>query len=194
MRSSCRRSPANAPRRSWKATTASSVSAAASRKIRYDNGKTAVARVTGHRTRQVTREFQRLQSHYLFEPQFCLVHRANEKGHVERLLDFARENYLVPVPQVESLGQLNALLAERCHDDLVPWLRGKTGTKAERLEEERSAFLSLPSTSRGPTSDAGERRFVVVGAVRHEQLQRPGKIRPPDDHRRGDGRRSSADL
>ena len=80
------------------------------RRIRYDNGKTAVARVTGHRTRQVTREFQRLQSHYLFEPQFCLVRRANEKGHVERLLDFARENYLVPVPQVESLGQLNERL------------------------------------------------------------------------------------
>lgn len=115
------------------------------RKIRYDNGKTAVARVTGYRTRQVTREFQRLQSHYLFEPQFCLVRRANEKGHVERLLDFARENYLVPVPQVASLGQLNAMLAERCRDDLARQLRGKTGTKAVRLEEERAAFLPIPA-------------------------------------------------
>jgi transposase len=115
------------------------------RRIRYDNGKTAVARITGSRTRQVTCEFQRLQSHYLFEPQFCLVRRANEKGHVERLLDFAREHYLVPVPQVQSLEQLNQALAERCRDDLSRQLRGKAGTKAERLEEERSALLPLPA-------------------------------------------------
>jgi transposase len=55
------------------------------RRIAYDNTRTAVARITGSRERQVTREFQRLQSHYLFAPHFCLVHRPNEKGHVERL-------------------------------------------------------------------------------------------------------------
>jgi transposase len=50
------------------------------RRIAYDNTKTAVAKITGSRTRQVTREFQRLQSHFLFTPHFCLVRRANEKG------------------------------------------------------------------------------------------------------------------
>jgi transposase len=128
------------------------------RRIRYDNGKIAVARITGSRTRQVTHEFQRLQSHYLFEPQFCLVRRANEKGHVERLLDFARENYLVPVPQVESLDQLNHVLAERCRDDLTRQLRGKTGTKAQRLEEERSALLPLPA------QECEARRVTHAGA------------------------------
>ena len=48
------------------------------------------------------------KSHYLFEDHFCLVRRANEKGHVERLLGFARSHYLVPVPQVDSLAELNA--------------------------------------------------------------------------------------
>src|SRR5262249_5350272 len=80
------------------------------RRIAYDNTKTAVARITGSRRRQVTREFQRLQSHYLFTPHFCLVRRPNEKGHVERLLDYARSNFLVPVPAVESLAELNARL------------------------------------------------------------------------------------
>jgi transposase len=68
------------------------------RTIRYDNSKIAVAKITGSRERQVTREFQRLQSHYLFETQFCLVRRANEKGHVECLVNFGRANFLVPVP------------------------------------------------------------------------------------------------
>ena len=69
------------------------------RKIRYGNSKIAVAKITGSRERQVTKEFQRLQSHYLFETQFCLVRRANENGHVEGLVDFGRANFLVPVPK-----------------------------------------------------------------------------------------------
>jgi transposase len=114
------------------------------RRITYDNTKIAVAKITGSRTRQVTREFQRLKSHYLFEAHFCLVRRANEKGHVERLLDFGRANFLVPVPKVESLRQLNTELARRCHEDLQRRLRGKSGTKAERLLEERTVMLPLP--------------------------------------------------
>jgi transposase len=57
------------------------------RRIAYDNTKTAVAQIVGSRERKVTREFQRLLSHYLFVSHFCLVRRPNEKGHVERLLD-----------------------------------------------------------------------------------------------------------
>jgi hypothetical protein len=114
------------------------------RRIAYDNTKTAVAKITGSRDRQVTREFQRLQSHYLFTPHFCLVRRPNEKGHVERLLDYARSNFLVPVPAVASLEVLNAALEERCRRDLDRALRGKPGTSATLLVEEQAAFLPLP--------------------------------------------------
>lgn len=115
------------------------------RKIRYDNSKIAVAKITGSRERQVTKEFQRLQSHYLFETQFCLVRRANEKGHVECLVDFSRANFLVPVPKVGSLMELNETLERRCRTDLERTLRGKDGTKALLLEEERAAFLPFPA-------------------------------------------------
>ncbi len=115
------------------------------RKIRYDNSKIAVAKITGNRERQVTKEFQRLQSHYLFETQFCLVRRANEKGHVECLVDYGRANFLVPVPKVASLAELNESLEERCRADLERKLRGKNGSKGVLLDEERSAFLPFPS-------------------------------------------------
>jgi transposase len=115
------------------------------RKIRYDNSKIAVAKITGSRERQVTKEFQRLQSHYLFETQFCLVRRANEKGHVECLVDFSRANFLVPVPKVGSLMELNETLEGRCYADLERTLRGKDGTKALLLEEERAALLPFPA-------------------------------------------------
>jgi transposase len=74
------------------------------KRISYDNSKIAVAKIAGGRGREATREFLRLQSHYLFEHHFCRVRRPNEKGHVENLLGFARRNYLVPVPQVDCHG------------------------------------------------------------------------------------------
>jgi transposase len=114
------------------------------RRISYDNSKIAVSKIIGPRERKLTHEFLRLESHYLFAHHFCLVRRPNEKGHVEHLLDFARKNYLVPVPKVDSLVELNEHLAERCRADLDRQLRGKSGTKAELLAEERSGLLPLP--------------------------------------------------
>ena len=70
--------------------------------------------------------------------------RANEKGNVERLLGYARRNFLVPVPDVGSLESLNETLVERCRADLQHHTRGKPGMKEERLVEDRAAFLSLP--------------------------------------------------
>jgi transposase len=114
------------------------------RRISYDNSAIAVVEVLSGRERQLTREFLRLESHYLFEPHFCLVRRAQEKGHVERLLGVARKSFLVPVPRVDSLATLNAELAEHCRANLAHRTRGKAGTKGELLREDQSAFLPLP--------------------------------------------------
>jgi transposase len=115
------------------------------RRISYDNSKIAVAKITGGRDRKLTDAFLRLKSHHLFESHFCLVHRPNEKGHVETLIGYARRNFLVPVPAVHGgLEPLNAGLEARCRDDLRRRLRGKPATKVERLEEERQALLPLP--------------------------------------------------
>lgn len=110
-------------------------------RISYDNSKIAVAKIVGSRERKVTTEFLRLRSHFLFEDHFCLVRRPNEKGHVEHLLDFARSNYLVPVPRVDSLETLNRQLEQQCREDLERQLRGKSAPKKELLAEEQQQFL-----------------------------------------------------
>lgn len=115
------------------------------RRITYDNSVIAVARVGKGRERQHTREFLRLMSHFLFTDHFCRVRRANEKGHVERLVGFARRNYLVPVPNVASLAELNEKLLLACKEDLGRSLRGKPEGKLARLEAERPAFLEMPA-------------------------------------------------
>ncbi len=114
------------------------------RRISYDNSAIAVIEVLKGRERKLTKEFLRLQSHYLFQEHFCLVRRPNEKGNVERLIGFARRNFLVPVPEVSSWERLNDHLKERCVADRAERTRGKTGTKAELLREDQAAFLPLP--------------------------------------------------
>jgi hypothetical protein len=97
------------------------------------------------RQRELTEAFLRLQSHYLFTHHFCLVRRANEKGHVENLVGYARRNFLVPIPREGSIEELNIRLEGDCRQDLPRTLRGKEGTKAQLLDQERDQFLSLPA-------------------------------------------------
>lgn len=117
------------------------------RRISYDNSRIAVKRVMGGRERELTDEFLRLQSHYLFTHHFCLVRRANEKGHVENLIGFARRNFLVPLPRVDSIETLNQQLEQACREDQQRTVRGQAATKAQLLAEEQTAFLSLPTES-----------------------------------------------
>ena len=135
------------------------------RRISYDNSAIAVIEVLQGRERKLTREFLRLQSHYLFQEHFCLVRRANEKGHVERLLGFARRSFLVPVPEVDSLATLNQRLVAGCQSDLEQQTRGKPGPKGELLAEDQAAFLPLPKQS-------FEARRVVDATVDSQSLVR----------------------
>jgi transposase len=115
-------------------------------RISYDNSRIAVTKVMG-RERELTREFLRLQSHFLFAHHFCRVARGNEKGHVESLVGFGRRNFLVPVPSFDSFAELNAHLEAACLVDMERSVRGKPEGKAERLEVDRAAMLDLPAES-----------------------------------------------
>jgi len=116
------------------------------RRISYDNSKIAVAQITGGgRDRKLTAGFCQLKSHYLFNHHFCRIARGNEKGVVEGWVKFTRLNFLVPMPQVRDLDELNRDLRRRCEEDRQRRLRGQTGTKAELLREDQNAFLPLPA-------------------------------------------------
>jgi transposase len=114
------------------------------KRITYDNTKIAVVKVIQKRGGEFTREFLRLKSHYLFEYHCCLVRRANEKGHLEGLVGYSRRNFLVPVPNFDDFELYNEDLAEACRRELQRKVRGKGGTKAELLEDDRLALLPLP--------------------------------------------------
>jgi transposase len=110
----------------------------------YDNTSIAVSKIVG-RERVLTREFLRLQSHFLFQEHFCRVRRGNEKGHVETHVGYARRNLLVPVPSFASFAALNEYLAACCYADLFRRVRGKQETKAVLLGADIAAMLALPT-------------------------------------------------
>jgi transposase len=118
-------------------------------RISYDNTTIAVSKVMG-KERTLTRGFLTLESHHLFDHHFCRVGRGNEKGHVENHVGYSRRNLLVPVPSFPSWAALNDYLAAACYADLFRRVRGKAGTKAQRLVEDRAAMLTLPAETFEP--------------------------------------------
>jgi transposase len=116
-------------------------------RISYDNAKTLVKKLIGVHQRELTRGFQQLVSHYLFDHHFCTVRRGNEKGVVEGGVRYARLNFMVPVPQVGKLEELNKKLEVNCLDDLVRKLRGKGLPKEQLLDEEKAHFRPLPAAA-----------------------------------------------
>jgi transposase len=81
-------------------------------RIRYDNLKTAVAKVLRGRDRVESERFTLLRSHYGFDSFFCApgIDGAHEKGGVEGEVGRFRRQVLVPVPRVSSMDELNELL------------------------------------------------------------------------------------
>jgi len=94
------------------------------KRISYDNSKIAISKLTGPREREITQGFKELVSHYLYTYHFCLVRRPNEKGVVEGLVNYGRQNFMVPVPVVRDFTELNTHLLQMCRADLQRTLRG----------------------------------------------------------------------
>jgi len=111
----------------------------------YDRMSQAVKKaLPGHKPEE-QEAFIAFRSHYLFESRFCNPREAHEKGLVENLVGYARRNYMVPVPEVDSFQELNDLLRQRCLAEAGRRLRGETQTIGEMWEQERLDLLPLPA-------------------------------------------------
>jgi hypothetical protein len=117
--------------------------------VRYDNLKAAVQKILKGRRRVESDRFVALRSHYLFESRFTLagVQGAHEKGGVEGEVGRFRRRHLVPVPEVDSLSELNELLAAGFIRDLKRTIRGRTETVGRALMRETALMRALPSES-----------------------------------------------
>jgi transposase len=114
--------------------------------VRYDNLRSAVAKLLKGRRRVEADRFVALRSHYLFESSFTRAGKqgAHEKGGVEGEVGRFRRAHLVPVPEVGSLRELNDLLEVACVADLKRTIRGRRETVGRALHREAGLLRPLP--------------------------------------------------
>lgn len=114
-------------------------------KIRYDNLKSAVSRVLFGRSRTESARWVAFRSHYGFDSFFCRPGKdgAHEKGGVEGEIGRFRRRHLVPVPSVESLAELNTLIAAADLLDDTRVITGRPTTVAPAFAAELPALLPL---------------------------------------------------
>jgi len=114
--------------------------------IRYDNLKPAVIRILTGRDRTENERFVALRSHYGFDAFFCEpgITGAHEKGGVEGEVGRFRRRHLVPVPDVASLAEVNALIAAGMARDDRRRIGRRLLTVGETFELEAPWLRPLP--------------------------------------------------
>jgi transposase len=115
-------------------------------RIRYDNLKPAVVRVLRGRDRAESERFIALRSHYGYDPFYCRpgIEGAHEKGGVEGEIGRFRRTHLVPVPNVASLAELNALITAGDATDDERVITGRPVTVAAAFAAELPELAPLP--------------------------------------------------
>jgi transposase len=115
--------------------------------VRYDNLTAAVWRVLLRgRARAENPRWTAFRSHYRLEAFYCLpgIEGAHEKGGVEGEVGYFRRNYLVPVPEVASLAELNAAIAAAEQAEDGRRIGSRIRTIGQDFESERPLLVPLP--------------------------------------------------
>jgi transposase len=113
------------------------------RVLRFDNLKSAVKKILRGHQREETARFIGFRSHWGFASEFCTPGEGHEKGGVEGEVGQFRRNYLVPVPKVRNLEELNLLLAAGSREEESRVIAGHTQSIGTAMIAEREHLLPL---------------------------------------------------
>jgi len=115
-----------------------------SRVILYDNLRSAVLERAGDAIR-FNPELLALARHFRFEPRPVAVARGNEKGRVERSIQYVRHAFFA-AREFTDLDDLNAQARVWCEGQAAvrPWPEDRRLSVREAFERERASLLALP--------------------------------------------------
>ena len=115
------------------------------RTLLYDNLKSVVLERVGDAIR-FNPEFLAFAQHYRFEPLPVAVARGNEKGRVERHIDFIRKSFFA-AREFTDVADLNAQARQWCEGRAFdrPWPQDDSLTVRQAFAAEQPRLLGLPA-------------------------------------------------
>ncbi|MDR0676804.1 MAG: IS21 family transposase [Elusimicrobiota bacterium] len=126
--------------------------------IFYDNCTTIVDKGTG-KDAKINKRYLLLQAHYGFEPKFMNYNSGNEKGLVENLCQHSRKIAFTPIPQGDSLKDVQNSTLLKIDDYNNTWKkRFKDSSIKEMYEVESKSLFPLPAKE----FQAYDQRFGTV--------------------------------
>jgi len=117
----------------------------------YDNMRVAVRRFVGPSEKEPTEALLKLSMYYLFDFRFCNLYSGNEKGHVERSVEFVRRKSFCTIHSFPSVYSANEQLASTCNQLNTRFSRYTQGKRPiDLLAIEKQYLKELP-----PVFDCG---------------------------------------
>lgn len=99
----------------------------------YDNMRVAIAKFIGKHEKVATIALLQLSNYYGFSFRFCNIRKGNEKGHVERSVEYVRRKAFASVSSFNSTEAAESRLAET--------ITKINADKTELMEMEKAAML-----------------------------------------------------
>ncbi|MFZ5518051.1 MAG: IS21 family transposase [Candidatus Zhuqueibacterota bacterium] len=107
----------------------------------YDNMKVAVKKFVGPTEKEATDGLLKLSMYYQFSFRFCNVRKGNEKGHVERSVEYIRRKAFAKRDHFASLSEANEYLDSVCDSLNARPQKENSNKTAELLLQEEHAYL-----------------------------------------------------
>jgi transposase len=118
----------------------------------YDNMRVAIRKFVGPSEKEPTEALLKLSMYYHFNFRFCNVRRGNEKGHVERSVEFIRRKAFCKKDRFKTLEDANAWLIATCKGLNTRYNKDNLGKKPiDLLELEGGSLYPVP-----PRFDCGQ--------------------------------------
>lgn len=113
----------------------------------YDNLTSAIKKVLRGKKSIEQESYIRFRTYYNFTSRFNNPNSGHEKGGVEGAVGFVRRNYLVPVPRVNNIEELNEKLLIECSNYGTHKISGKDKSVNELFNEEKSYLIPISTPS-----------------------------------------------
>lgn len=134
------------------------------RTLVYDNMKVAVAKFVSRNEKKPTEDLLKLSIYYGFRYRFCNIRCGNEKGHVERSVEYVRRKVFCRKDEFETLEEANEYLEKMLEKLNSRPCKYEDGKSANDMLKEEQPFLraSMPDYDIARVSELRVNKYSTI--------------------------------